>query len=177
MPVANILIFVRTASSGTSSASSRRLYLKTVYAGYAGQVSAKRYDVSPDETRPLPVAQAADHGTWCYIPFMGDKEINDIRLEFECSNLATEVVIVRGNKLLDVITRKEKDLSASSARTGAAPAQSKAAEPKATGFNESDEISDPDMLGKLKEDFMRTTQFLEETTRGYKSSAGTSEDH
>jgi len=171
IPNAHILIFVRTPSASTTG-SSRRLFLKTIYVGYAGEESMRRADISPDETRPLPVVgQQPDRSVWYYIPFQGKSEIGDLRLEFESANLANEVVIVRANKLLDVISRKEKDLSASPARNALAPpvsTQAKSSTSKASSQEKGEEILTLDALSKMQEEFMQTSKLMEETAKGYK---------
>jgi len=145
------------------------LFLKYLYAGYAGKDSLSRVDFTPDETRPLPVA----NGQWFFIPFQGKSEIKDLRMEFECHNLATEVVVVRSAKLLDVISRKEKESGANPSRN-AAPA---AASSKTSSGNKSsggETITDMTTLDKMKEEFLQTTHFLEETKKRQKSSGGDS---
>jgi len=166
VPSKQILIFVRTSSSTT--ASSRRLFLKAVFVGYAGVESMKRVDISPDQTRPLPVPSQPDRGSWYYIPFLDKTDIRDIRLDFECSNLATEVVIVRAQKLLDVINRKEKDPSYGAVGT---PASTETKTVKACAPAEGDEISDMKTLKRRMEvDMMETSRLLAETRNGCKTS-------
>jgi len=165
-PSSNILVFVRTPSPTASSGSSRKLFLKTVYLGYAGQESMRRVDIGSDETRPLPVlGQQPDRSVWYYAHVSGKSEISDIRLEFECANLATEVVIVRANKLLDIITRKEKELAETPATAASVKPAQTYAYSKDFSASGSDLISDDDSLSKMKEEFLQASKMVEDAKR------------
>jgi len=159
VPTSNILILVHV-----QSASSKKLYLKNLHAGYAGEASLSRVDFSPEDTHVLPVGSNSDKNMWYFIPFQGKSEIKDLRMEFECHNLATEVIIVRSAKLLEVITRKEKELgTANPLRNVTSTSSGKSSSASTTKTSDRDTISDLSSLNKLQEEFLQTTHILEET--------------
>jgi len=167
VPTANILIMVRVQ---TQSSSSKKLYLKHLYAGYAGEASLSRVDFSPDDTRLLPVA---DRNTWYFISFKGKSEIKDLRLEFESHNMATEIIVLRSAKLLDIISRREKELgSASQAGVPSTTASSSKLAASSNKTSGGDTITDMTSLDKLQEEFLQTTHLLDETKYRTKTSSG-----
>jgi len=152
IPTTNILILVHTQALASNTGSNRRLFLKNLFVGYAGEASVTRVEFAPNDTHLIP-----GQSEWLYIPYQGKSEIKDLRIEFENHNLATHVVVVRSAKLLDVI-HKEKDPRSSTTSTSTTLSKLASSE----SSNE-DIITDMSSLDKMKEEFIQTTHIIEES--------------
>ena len=96
-PTRRVLLLVRAHAA---TAAGRRLAVRRLLVGYAGEASLASIGVHDTAFAALPVARApADGSAWGYLAVHGRAPIAEFVLAFDNQQLVEEVVLVRADKL------------------------------------------------------------------------------